>query len=96
MSGGHWNFSRHLEETSEALERLADEHALLRRIEHELDLGHSGDSCLACARSRVLAALDSFFDHLSGEADGPAWDGILEDRSTNLCGGHAFAQRMKR
>ncbi len=34
---------------------------LLAQIEHELDWGVSCDTCLACAKLRVVAALIEFF-----------------------------------
>jgi hypothetical protein len=84
--------SPHLRSTSEAIDNLRDEHALLISIERALDWGNSGDSCLGCARLRVVAALEAFFDHMSGECDGTAWDGVLEDTTQNCCPKHATSR----
>ena len=43
-------------------ERAAAANDTLQAIEHELDYGRCGDTCLQCANLRVLAALEQFFD----------------------------------
>jgi hypothetical protein len=64
MSGGHWNYLQwKFDEAAEGPGNLVKSSLeLLGQIEHELDWGHSCDTCLACARLRVLAALDRFYD----------------------------------
>lgn len=57
--------------------------ALMAAIAHQLDYGYAGDSCLACARLRVLAAIDAFLDADAHGADGA--EVILRDHSRNLC-----------
>jgi hypothetical protein len=57
---------------------------LLGQIEHELDWGHACDTCLRCARLRVLSALDTFYDD-SGHAQNAL--AVLRDREAveNYC-----------
>lgn len=64
MSGGHWGYlQQKFEEAAEPPGYLVSGSLrLLGQIEHELDWGYSCDTCLGCARLRVLAALDTFFD----------------------------------
>lgn len=74
MSGGHWGYLadkiRDAVEDDEGARRLMRSGMrLMADIEHELDWGHSCDTCLACARLRVLDALDVYFDALSGNLD---------------------------
>lgn len=66
MSGGHWNYLQQRFDEAADIENQRRSLAvnsleLLGQIEHELDWGHCCDSCLGCARRRVLAALDTFF-----------------------------------
>lgn len=60
MSGGHWGYKQHRIE--EAADYTGSALRLLAAIEHELDWGVSGDTCLKCAEIRVAAALLQFFE----------------------------------
>lgn len=63
MSGGHWDYmQRRFEEAADGAGLVPESLRLLGQIEHELDWGHACDTCIACARLRVVAALDVFFD----------------------------------
>lgn len=63
MSGGHWNYlSRQIEDSVENQTIPTSCTLLMAAIEHELDWGHSCDTCLACARRRVIAGIEVFFD----------------------------------
>lgn len=67
MSGGHWEYlSYKLEERATG---VADVWRLLAAIEHELDWGISCDTCYECAKLRVIAALEAFFDTQATNAD---------------------------
>lgn len=85
MSGGHWDYLQF------RLDEAADMHMpaaclqVLGQVEHELDWGHSGDTCLPCARLRVIAGLETFFD--GGAADARAAIAVLRDRQqvTTIC-----------
>jgi hypothetical protein len=67
VSGGAWGYLQyHLEEEGR---RHAAIVAVLAQIEHELDWGASGDTCHDCARVRVCAALEEFFEKGCNEAD---------------------------
>jgi len=83
MSGGYWDYSQYFNDLEEAIPRLSAMVDLLRGIEHELDWGHAGDTCLDCARLRVIAALETFFSEASRNAStGLA---ILRDGYQNVC-----------
>ena len=86
MSGGNWNYSTWLTdlvETFSSTSKLLNMLQLMWQIEHELDWGHSCDSCLTCARKRVLAALDKFFDDPDDIKE--AMDYLREDRLDTFC-----------
>lgn len=82
MSGGHWDYGKQLEDDQEALERVLNGQKLLKGIEHELDWGMSCDSCLECAKLRVLAALEQFFDD---RMEASAAIDLLNDPYRNEC-----------
>lgn len=71
MSGGHWNYLQHrfndaADDLMHGRVRGADALHILGQIERELDWGWSNDTCLACARLRVIAGLETYFDVLAG------------------------------
>ena len=82
MSGGHWDYMQ--EHIQEASHISGEALRLLAVIEHELDWGHSGDSCLECARLRCVAAIEAFFDARLQNAD--ACIALARDRLQNQCG----------
>lgn len=81
MSGGHWDYlSFKLEERA----RPAGEvWRLLAALEHELDWGLSGDSCVACARNRMGPALEAFFD--AGCNDASTAIAVARDSRQHRC-----------
>lgn len=81
MSGGHWDYlSRKLEERAEFGGNIW---TLLAQLEHELDWGLSCDTCLRCARKRVAASLEAYFD---GGASGIGTAlAIARDSQQHLC-----------
>lgn len=93
MSGGHWQYGTHcLQETSDALERLNLEHQFLRALQHELDWGHSGDSCLECARLRVISGLDALFTMLDEGGDfGEILTRLKMGGAETVCSRHSTA-----
>lgn len=86
MSGGHWDYlSRVFDEAADGPGDLVRSSLrLLGQIEHELDWGHSCDTCLGCARLRVIAALDQFYDDRGNATAALA---VLRDRDAveNYC-----------
>ena len=69
MSGGHWEYlSYKLEERAEDAMSAIEALKLLAAIEHEMDWGIAGDSCYECAKLRVIAALEQFFDGRARDA----------------------------
>ena len=78
MSGGHWGYqSDKLQEMGENLKGLF---LLLATIEHELDWGICGDTCLQCAKRRVGQAMEIYFDgHVSAAI------AVMNDRSQFQC-----------
>lgn len=86
MSGGHWGYMQlRFDEAAEEEHSLTIQSLkLLGQIEHELDWGHSCDTCLTCARLRVVSALDVFYDN---EANATAALSVLRDREAvyNTC-----------
>lgn len=78
MSGGHWDyFGRKLQDAAEEPDHARESLTLLAQIEHELDWGYSCDTCIRCARRRVLAALDQFYEDRALSIGATA---ILRDR----------------
>lgn len=83
MSGGHWNYGMTLEDNDEALRRVLQGNQVLKQAEHELDWGLSGDTCTPCAKLRILAGLEQFFD--DGCADASAAIALMRDYDQNIC-----------
>ena len=84
MSGGHWEYLAYkLEERAEEAQSAIEALRLLAAIEHEMDWGIAGDSCYDCAKLRVIAALEEFFNHQARDA-GPAI-AIARDWKQNRC-----------
>jgi hypothetical protein len=80
MSGGHWEYQqRQIEEQGR---RVFAMHAFMAQAEHELDWGLCGDTCLRCAKLRVIAALQKYFDSPDDCAMPLA---IMRDREQNRC-----------
>lgn len=78
MSGGHWGYLQNrFDEAADRPDLARSSLRLLGQIEHELDWGHSGDTCLECARLRVMAALEQFYDDSGCEVGALA---VLRDR----------------
>jgi hypothetical protein len=84
MSGGEWDYlSQKLEAAAEGTQKAAEALRLLAAIEHEIDWGISADTCYACAKLRVIAALEDYF---SGGACGVASAiALVRDQSRNRC-----------
>jgi hypothetical protein len=62
MSGGQWDYLSHkLEDAADEAQKAAQALRLLAAIEHEMDWGISADTCYACAKLRVIAALEDYF-----------------------------------
>lgn len=81
MSGGHWGYLQpKLEEWGESVGLSME---LLAAIEHEMDWGLCNDTCYDCAKRRVVAALEAFFDDY-GRSNAKAL-ALLRDRRQNLC-----------
>ena len=81
MSGGHWNYlATRLEERAEFGGAIWK---LIAQLEHELDWGISCDTCASCARIRVVAALETYFDG-GAEGIGTAL-AVARDGRQNLC-----------
>lgn len=84
MSGGHWDYlSWKLDGRADDLYLLAGPLQLLAAIEHELDWGHSGDTCLDCARLRTIAALETFYD--GGARGATVAIAVVRDGYQNMC-----------
>mgnify|MGYP001609190161 FL=1 len=84
MSGGAWDYICYkLEEIQEQAVREKEGMRLLAAVAKELEWGHSGDTCLDCARLRVMAALDIWFG--SGCWDAGAAVALVRDNKQNLC-----------
>ncbi len=82
MSGGHWNYLWYkLEERAELPSQAI---YLLAAIEHALDWGISSDSCYECAKVATIAALEAFFDRISGVNDEASWREAI-DSDENRC-----------
>lgn len=80
MSGGAWGYLSHqLKETANG---MRDVLMLLSVIEHELDWGACGDSCHACAKIRVIEALETFFASYPIAEDAIK---VAKDRESYLC-----------
>lgn len=77
MSGGHWEYMRERLENP-TLQMAREYGKLLGQIEHELDWGICCDSCHECAKLRVAAAIEQFFD--DGGADARLALAVLMDR----------------
>src|SRR5574343_1483966 len=60
MSGGHWDYKEH--DHREQAEVFSDWLHLLPEVEHDLDWGISGDSCLTCAYVFVGRAVEFVLD----------------------------------
>ncbi len=81
MSGGHWNYlARRLEERAEYGGPIWK---LLAQWEHELDWGLSCDTCAKCARLRVAASLETYFD--GGAETISLALSVARDSHQNLC-----------
>jgi len=81
MSGGHWNYL-----SSKLDERAIESHEvwrLLSTIEHELDWGICGDTCVGCAKIRVAEAMECFFDYNCRDATRAI--ALMNDRKQNRC-----------
>lgn len=63
MSGGHWNYSNYFDDVEEQLKRALKCMQFLKAAKHELDFGYCSDTCLDCARLRVIAGLGVLFDN---------------------------------
>ena len=84
MSGGAWDYlGRRFEEWGEGLDRIRPMLEVVVAIEHELDWGASGDTCLPCARRRVIAALVAFFDDRGSTAERAV--AVARDDLQNQC-----------
>lgn len=84
MSGGMWNYlSNTLEDRADELRYAGEAFKLLAIIEHELDWGASADTCYDCAKLRVIAALETFFnDHATNAMAAAA---VARDDHQNRC-----------
>lgn len=60
MSGGHWNYEEH--NHRDQAEMFAGWLRLLPEVEHELDWGICGDTCLTCAYMNVGRAVEYVLD----------------------------------
>lgn len=60
MSGGHWNYEEH--QRREWFTQASDLLALFPDLEHELDWGLSGDTCIDCARVTVARVIEVYLD----------------------------------
>jgi hypothetical protein len=81
MSGGHWQYqSFKLEERSQS---AGEVWRLLAVLEHELDWGICGDTCLKCAKKRCAEALVGFFDTYCENATSAI--ALARDGQQNLC-----------
>ena len=83
MSGGHWGYMS--ENIRDYGRFVANAMEVLAQIEHELDWGICGDTCLECARRRVVVALEAFFDDRLNDGGRMKALAILRDRKQNLC-----------
>jgi len=83
MSGGRWDYGRNLEDNAEALRRLTAMNEVMQAIEHEVDWGVCDDTCSACAKLRIISALEQFFDDRS--SDPVAAIAIARDHLQNRC-----------
>jgi hypothetical protein len=84
MSGGHWDYlSSNIQEWADHTRKAAECLDLMAEIEHELDWGHSSDTCLQCAELRVVAALTVYFDNRLDNL--MAAKAVLRDSKQNTC-----------
>lgn len=60
MSGGHWNYLGY--KLQERASYAGNVWELLGAIEHELDWSICCDTCIDCARIRVVRGLEAYFD----------------------------------
>lgn len=87
MSGGAWEYQQFKIE-EEAL-RLGELLRLIAQIEHELDWGVSGDTCLYCAHRRVGVAFEQYFG--DGRNDATAAVAIAKDDGQSKCERHSHS-----
>ncbi len=78
MSGGAWGYRNH-----NKFQGVANAFNLLASIEHELDWGVSCDTCLECAKARVIEALMLYF---GGDFDASL--DTCQDDDRNRCSRH--------
>jgi len=92
MSGGRWNYM------SEKLEEYAKSNGevwrLMAALEHELDWGLSGDTCVDCAKTRCACALVAFFDANCEDAT-PAIALARDGRQPTMLCERCAAQRVE-
>lgn len=60
MSGGHWNYMQH--RLNDKAREAGAVWLLMAELEHQLDWGICGDTCIGCAKARCAEALVAFFD----------------------------------
>jgi len=81
MSGGHWNYmSARLDDRAKS---AGEVWRLMAALEHELDWGISADTCYECAKRRVAAAVESFFDSYCNDATIAI--AIARDHNQHMC-----------
>ena len=78
MSGGHWDYQS--DDLLAIGQNVAELYQLISVIEHELDWGICGDTCLACTKLRVPEALIVYFD---GDVDAAV--AVARDNKQNQC-----------
>ena len=91
MSGGHWAYLAYNKLEDATIDRARECVRLLAALEHELDWGFCGDTCLECARLRMAPALEVFFDYSADQAD--AAIAVARDVEQNQC--ERCAERRK-
>ena len=81
MSGGHWGYmSTKLEERGRSAGEIW---RLMAALEHELDWGICMDTCMHCARNRLVPALQAFFDNNC--EDSTTSIAIARDSKQHMC-----------
>lgn len=91
MSGGAWGYQS--ERIADMGRKVAEAMRLLGALEHELDWGSCGDTCLPCAEIRSAKALQQFF--CGGSDDATLAISVLRDWRAHLCP-ECKAQQAKR
>ena len=59
MSGGHWDYGQRAADAGVYTPAFWK---LMEALEHELDWGLSGDTCLECAKIRVAEAVVAYLE----------------------------------